>query len=164
MPPAFIGGSWGLTELGMTGKAWGGITGRAGFANGDGTFMGIIAGAGSGAMPIPCWGSMNGNGAAGAAASSSASCGAAAIAACAGTGLLPAAVTLAAVTGNGTAADCRPCSPGIKTLRCRGCAVTAGLNSVGKRTARPSDMAACGHIAQISRGKGASLKVGADIK
>jgi hypothetical protein len=54
MPPAFIGGSWGLAELGMTGKAWGGITGMTGFAIGDGTFMGIIAVAGSGTMPIPC--------------------------------------------------------------------------------------------------------------
>ena len=52
MPPAFIGGSWGLTGLGMTGKAWGDIIGSEGLANGDGTFMGIIAGAGSGAMPV----------------------------------------------------------------------------------------------------------------
>lgn len=167
MPPAFIGGSWGLTELGITGKAWGGINGRAGFAIGDGTFMGIIAGAGNGATPIPCWGSMNGNGAAGAAASSSASRGPAAIAARDGmefTGLPPVTVTFSAATGNGTPADCRLRSPGIKTLRCRGCAVTAGLNSVGSRTARPSDAAAaCGQITKISSGKGASLKVGADI-
>lgn len=52
MPPAFIGGSWGLTGLGMTCKAWGGIIGSAGLVNGDSTFMGITAGAGSGAMPV----------------------------------------------------------------------------------------------------------------